>query len=147
MMTVKKILTAILSAVFLSGCMYQADLRPTSDTSLIWVSKDPYAELEFNEEQGSPIGKVVYNKNEYSVAYDANYGAGIYMMSKEILNSENDTRVWSDFLWVRGRADYKRDGFDFQVKEDYVNMFDGELPLLKFKCYKKVDYFKEKQDE
>ena len=146
-MTVKKILTAILSAVFFSGCMYQADLRPADDENLIWVCEEPYAIYEYNKHAARPIGKIVYGETEYDVVYGADYGPYMYVMSSEELKPENEDAYWDDFIMLDGRAEYKRDGFDFQIKEDYVNMFNGELPLLKFKCYKKADYFKEKQDE
>ena len=146
-MTVKKILTAILSAVFFSGCMYQADLRPADDENLIWVCEEPYAIYEYNKHAARPIGKIVYGETEYDVVYGADYGPYMYVMSSEELKPENENAYWDDFIMLDGRAEYKRDGFDFQIKEDYVNMFNGELPLLKFKCYKKSEYFKDKQND
>ena len=143
----KKMLIILVCVICFNGCMYQAELRPVHDTSLIWICEEPYAEFKFVKEKSMPKGRIIYNEKRYNVAYDVNYGAGMYIMSGDILKSENEDAYWHDFLCAMGRAEYKRDGFDFQIEEDYVNMFNGELPLLKFKCYKKADYFKEKQDE
>ena len=137
----------ILVTLILNGCIYQVDLRPANDENLIWVCEEPYAIYEYNKNVDRTVGKIVYGEMEYDVVYGADSSPYMYVMSSEELKPENENAYWDDFIMLDGRAEYKRDGFDFQIKEDYVNMFNGELPLLKFKCYKKSEYFKDKQDD
>ena len=146
-MTVKKILTAILSAVFLSGCMYQADRRPTLSNDEVWICEEPYA--EFYWEKGTDVltGKIIVNNKEYNMFHRENSGPYLWVYSMEGKEEAYDVSNAKEYLLFRSRANYNYDTFTLQVEEDRANMFDGELPLLKFKCYKKSEYFKDKQGD
>ena len=141
--------SAVLTIVLvfsLLGCTYQAEKRPVFNDDEVWICEKPYIELYWSKTDGKS-GTIEIN-NVYTDIYQVStHGALMEIYSIEEKEIHNTAESNGQYLLFKSRANYNYDTFTLQVEEDPANMFDGELPLLKFKCYKKSEYFKDKQDD
>ena len=145
-----KIYFAVIAFVFvemlLNGCTYQANRRPKYDDSIVWVCQSPRIELYWSNSEDT-YGKIYIKNKEIDLFHVENPGSGFDVYKNEASNCYFTADGAEEYLLFKSRANYNYDTFTLQVEEDRVNMFDGELPLLKFKCYKKSEYFKDKKGD
>ena len=141
----KKISLIVLLLLFLvSGCVYQADLRPEYNDKDVWVCEKPYIELCWSKTNGT-IGKIIVaDDDEETLFHEANYGPLIKIYTSEAKDIE-DLQEQKNFLLFKGRISYGKEKLEIEVQEDFKNIFNGDKPTLKFKRYDKEEYFKDKE--
>ena len=133
----KTILIALCMVLFLSGCVYQPEIRPRLDSPEIWVCEEPYAELYW--EKTGQDSKIIVDENVYEIDFRTTAGPQMMVYAKE---GVNENFYNSDYLLFRGHTTYEKETAVVKVEKDFKNIFNGELPTLKFKRYSKEEYFK-----
>ena len=144
----KVVMILVVLLIISNGCIYQSDRRPNFNEEEVWICESPHIELYWNNPNDKIYKGLIKTENcSYEVFHVENPGSTVYMYSTDGAKFEDDFKELDKYLLFKSRANYNYDTFTLQVEEDRVNMFDGELPLLKFKCYKKSEYFKDKQND
>ncbi len=125
------------------------------DENYVWVCKEPFVYfalvnktedtdfyLKFYTDTGSgyasPSFKACFeDETDYTFFY-ANYNPinGSTTFSVPGLLDE-----YSAEEYFGGRGDYYQDYFEFEVRNDFVNFFNGELPTLRFEKMTKEQFF------
>ena len=139
----KTMLTLLCLVLILSGCVYQAELRPEYNDTDVWVCEKPYIELYWSSTIGN-AGKIIIDEIEESIYHESNYGPLIKIYTSEAKNT-NDLQAQKEFIVFKGRVDYGKDNLTIEVQEDFKNIFNGEKPTLEFKRYDKEEYLKNKE--
>jgi len=141
----KRNILILLSLIFiLNGCLYQAELRPEYNDTDVWICEKPYIELYWSKSHWN-AGVISYDGIQYDITHEENYGSLILIYTAEA-KGMRDLDKQQEFLVFKGHADYGKDSLSIEVEKDYKNVFNGELPTLEFKRYKKEEYFKSKED-
>ena len=144
----KILLGSIMCVLILNACIYQAEKRPLPRDNEVWVCENPHIELYWdNTYENINYGLIEINNTRYEIFHKEGAGSKVFIQSIDGAEVYNETEKVKEYLLFKSRANYNYDTFTLQVEEDRVNMFDGELPLLKFKCYKKSEYFKDKKGD
>lgn len=135
----KSILIVLLLICFLSGCVYQAELRPKYNDTDVWICEEPYIELCWSKSNGQ-TGLISYADIQYDIMHREDYGSLIWVYTEEAKLLEN-TDVPEEYWVFKGHVDYGKDKLEIEVREDFKNIFNGELPTLKFKRHKTENNF------
>ena len=130
----KTIFVILWLALILSGCYYQPDLRPRLDCPEVWVCEEPYTILDWDKTDEN--SKIVVGESVYEIVFTTTAGPQIIVYDKEG-KSEEENYYNSDYLLFRGHTTYKKETAVVKIEEDFKNIFNGELPTLEFKRYKK----------
>lgn len=139
----KTILILLLWLILLSGCFYQPKLRPRIDNPEVWICEEPYAILYWDEIDEN--SKIVVEENVYEIVFTTTAGPQMMVYDKEG-KSEEENYYNNDYLLFRGHTTYEKETAIVRVEKDFKNIFNGELPTLKFKRYDKEEYLKEKEE-
>ena len=135
----KNITAVICILLILSGCVYQADLRPEYNDTEVWICEKPYIELYWSKSNGN-IGKILFNGIEYKIYHESDYGVLIWIYTSEAENMKNLDKM-KRFCLFKGRVNYGKKSLTIEVEEDYKNIFGGEKPVMKFVKHNKEKYF------
>lgn len=139
----KSIAVLIICVIMLNGCFYQPELRPNPDVEEVWVCDSPYAELYWDDI--GQHGKLIIDENVYEVVFSTTAGPQMMVYNKEGKNEEENSYNSEDLLF-RGHTTYEEKTAIVRVEKDFKNIFNGELPTLKFKRYDKEEYLKNKEE-
>ena len=139
----KVLVYLILCLIILSGCYYQPELRPHPNIEEIWICKSPYAELYWDDI--GQHGTIIVEDDVYEVVFRTTAGPQMMVYDKEGKNEE-ENYYNSDYLLFRGHTTYEKKTAIVRVEKDFKNIFNGELPTLKFKRYSKEEYLKNKKE-
>ena len=139
----KTILILLCLVLLLSGCFYQPELRPRLECPEIWVCEEPYAILYWDKIDEN--SKIVVEENVYEIVFTTTAGPQMMVYDKEG-KSEEENFYNNDYLLVRGHTTYEEKTAIVRVEKDFKNIFNGELPTLKFKRYDREEYLKEKEE-
>ena len=90
-------------------------------------------------------GKFIYNDKEYDFFESASTGTEVEFFKPEAYKG-NDTFAYPEFTYLFGFADYQEGYFIYSIKNDYDNIFDGEITEMLFTKYT-VAEFEEKFGE
>ena len=131
-------------AVLLSGCVYQADLRPEYNDTDVWVCEKPYIELCWSKSDGH-IGVISYDDTQYDIIHEEGYGPLIWIYTDEAAPFINKD-VPEEYWFFKGHVNYDKDNLEIEVQQDFKNIFNGELPTLEFKRYDKEKPLKSKEE-
>ena len=135
----KTILSILLVMFFINGCIYQRELRPRLDNKEIWICENPYVELHWGESE--QCSKVIVGDISYEVVFSTTSGTQLSVFEKE-MEKEEKNFIDYDYCLFRGHTTYEEKNATVRVEKDFKNIFNGELPTLKFKRYNKEEYLK-----
>ena len=141
----KNIAAVICILLIMSGCVYQADLRPEYNDTDVWICEKPYIELYWNTSAGH-TGKIFYDDIPYNIIHEENYGSLIRIYTTEAESYELFEEKMQYCLF-QGRIIYGKKSLTIEVKEDFKNIFGGEKPVMKFVKHNKEKYFNGKNIE
>jgi glutathionylspermidine synthase len=142
-MLMKKILLLLCLVLNLSGCVYQAELRPEYNDTDVWVCETPHIELCWSK-SSSRTGVICSDDTQYNIIHEQTYGPLIWVYTDDAKPIRN-TDIPKD-LWIfKGHVNYGKDALTIEVQEDFKNIFNGEKPTLEFKRYDKEEYLKNKE--
>ena len=130
-------------ALLLSGCYYQPDLRPRFDCPEVWVCEEPSTVLDWDKTDEN--SKIVVRENVYEIVFTTTAGPQMMVYDKEG-KSKEENYYNNDYLLFRGHTTYEQETAIVKVEKDFKNIFNGELPTLKFKRYSKEEYLKNKEE-
>ena len=140
----KKTILAILLVMFLvNGCIYQRELRPRPDNEEVWICESPYAELYWGESE--QCSKIIVGDIIHEVIFSTSSGPQLTVFEKGV-EKEGKNTIDYDYCLFRGHTTYEEKTAIVRVEKDFKNIFNGELPTLKFKRYNKEEYLKEKEE-
>lgn len=139
----KTILILLFLIWLLSGCVYQAELRPEYNDTDVWICENPYTELYWSKSQGN-IGVFYYADTQYNITHEETSGPLIWIYTAEAKDMRNLDEQ-KEYKLFKGRADYEEKNLTIEIQEDFKNIFNGELPTLEFKRYNKEEYLKDKE--
>ena len=139
------LITLSICILFLSSCTADADIRPSIDPNEVWVCEYPFAYFKFDEEMLDSPGKLIYNEEEYDFFEFSNNGMMLNFMKPEAYK-EDGIYLDAEFTYLHGFADYQEGYFIYSIKNDYDNIFDGEITEMLFTKYT-VAEFEEKFGE
>lgn len=136
----KKFLVVMLVCltVLQTGCVYQGHYRPKLSDEAVWVCENP--KMEYYCSETRDLKDVIYINGEKRFA-DYSFSMGRVVIIEEALEEESEKIIGDKFF--KGEANFKKDRFDIKVTEDYVNLFGGELPTLRFEKRDIDEYFAE----
>ncbi len=104
----------------------------------VWVCKEPFAFMFLSETYSS-------ENYEYFEAYFEEEDGYLLSLASFTPHGVDGCFTKPDavdekglFFW--GYADYYEDYFDFTVTRDFINLFDGELPTLRFEKMTKEQF-------
>lgn len=140
----KTILSMLLVMLFMNGCIYQRDLRPRPDDEELWICESPYVELYWGKSE--QCSKIIVGDIVYEVVFSTTSGPQLTVFEKEMTKGGKNT-VDYDYCLFRGRTTYEEKTAIVKVEKDFKNIFNGELPTLKFKRYDKEEYLKQKEEK
>ena len=140
----KKTIIILCLVSLLSGCVYQAELRPEYNDTDMWICEKPYIELCWSKSDGH-TGVVSNADTQYDIIHEETYGPLIWVYTAEATPFIN-TDVPEEYWVFKGHVDYGKDKLEIEVQQDFKNIFNGELPTLEFKRYDKEEYLKEKEE-
>ena len=89
--------------------------------------------------------KIVVEENVYEIVFTTTAGPQMMVYDKEG-KSEEENFYNNDYLLFRGHTTYEEKTAIVRVEKDFKNIFNGELPTLKFKRYDREEYLKEKEE-
>lgn len=139
----KAVLTILLVMFFVNGCIYQREFRPRPDDEELWKCESHYMELYWGKSE--QCSKIILGEKVYEVVFSATTGSQLAVFEKE-MEREGKNTIDYDYCLFRGHTTYRKGSATVKVEKDYKNVFNGELPTLEFKRYKKEEYFKSKED-
>ena len=140
----KSIVIVVVYMLLLNGCFYQPKLRPRIDNPEVWVCEEPYAILYW--EKTDQNSKIIVGENVYEIVFTTTAGPQMMVYDKEG-KSEEENYYNNNYLLFRGHTTYEKETAIVRVEKDFKNIFNGELPTLKFKRYDKEEYLKQKEEK
>ncbi len=139
----KKIKLSILFlmiVVLFSGCdfLFETGERPHANTDEIWVCKKPYIYLSWNEEVCSLTG--IAENEEIRIELSMLEAISSHVGFEKLEDARPPNEEHRTNYIFTGEADYEGDHFFVEITNDNIGFFGGELPTLRFDCYKKEEY-------
>ena len=139
------LIVSIVCVLCLGSCESHNDIRPGIDPNEVWVCEYPFAYFKFDEEMLDSPGKLIYNDKEYDFFEDSGNGLDLSFRKPEAYKGD-DVFAYPEFTYLHGFADYQEGYFIYSIKNDYDNIFDGEITEMLFTKYT-VAEFEEKFGE
>lgn len=139
----KVVLITLLLMFLMGGCIYQGELRPKPDDEEVWICESPYAELYWGKSK--QCGKIIVDDIVYEIVFTTTSTPKLTVFEKE-MKKERENIVDYDYCLFSGRTAYEKETAIVEVEKDFKNIFNGELPTLKFKRYTKEEYLKNKEE-
>ena len=136
---------AVVLVLIFSSCEPYSDVRPGIDPNEVWVCEYPFAYFKFDEEIFDAPGKLIFNGVEYDFFELDGTGTDIRFMKPEAYK-EDGIYLDAEFTYLFGFADYQEGYFIYSIKNDYDNIFNGEITEMLFTRYT-VAEFEEKFGE
>ena len=137
--------TVIMLSLFLCSCEAYSDIRPGIDPNEVWVCEYPFAYFKFDEKMVGSPGKLIYKGEEYDFFESESPGTEIEFLKPEAYKGD-DIFSFPEYTYLFGFADYQDGYFIYSIKNDYDNIFNGEVTEMLFTKYT-VAEFEEKFGE
>ena len=135
----------VLCLTILFGCVVDSDTRPQCNNEYVWVCNElPDTYFYWDEETYFFTGSLSYNDKIQDFAWTDSYrGYDICIYYPYVI--ENGGIFADDEYFISGIADYQKDFLTLEIKEDKLNIFNGEITTITFTPQKWEDFFKEEK--
>ena len=135
-------LVFILCFLFLlSGCIAREDVRPHVDSNYIWVCEEPFSYFIYGDVNRDAPGILVWEENEYYYFMVDYTGTTVEFVLPSAFGEDGLTSDGN--TWLLGTADYQEGYFVYTIREDYFNIFDGEVESMTFVRMSKEEFEEE----
>ena len=125
----------------LSSCITDLHIRPQVDSNYVWVCEEPFSYFVFDDITYDSPGILVYEENEYYYFWVDGSGTAVDFALPSAFSEYGYTPENNMLLF--GTADYQEGYFVYTIKEDYFNIFDGEVESMTFVRMSKEEFEEE----